>query len=110
MRIIFATCAADEADALASRLVEERLVACVNVLPGVRSIYRWQGEVCREEEVMLWMETTVDLAPAAAARLRALHSYEVPKIIVIAPERCDDAYRAWLEEVTGSDTQGLPRK
>lgn len=100
MRVIFATCTNDEADGLATRLVEERLVGCVNVLPGVRSIYRWQGEVCRDDEVVLLMETTAALAPAAAARLRELHSYDVPKIIVIAPEHCDDAYRAWLDEVT----------
>jgi periplasmic divalent cation tolerance protein len=101
MRVLFATCSPAEADTLAARLVEERLVACVNVLPGVRSVYRWQGEVCRDEEVVLLMETTAGLAAAAAERLRALHSYDVPKIIEIAPERCDDAYRAWVEEVTG---------
>jgi periplasmic divalent cation tolerance protein len=101
MRVIFATCSAAEADTLASRLVEERLVGCVNVLPGVRSIYHWQGEVCRDEEIVLLMETTDSLADAASERLRALHSYDVPKVVVIAPERCDEAYAAWLDEVTG---------
>jgi len=100
MRIIFATCSADEADALASRLVEEQLVGCVNVLPGVRAVYRWEGAVERDEEVILLMETTAERAPAATERLRALHSYDVPKIVVLAPESCDEPYRRWLEEVT----------
>lgn len=99
MRVIFTTCRPDEADALASRLVEERLVACANLLPGVRSVFHWQGEVCREEEVVLLMETTALRVEAAVVRLRALHSYDVPKIIVIEPERCDEAYRTWLGEV-----------
>ncbi len=100
MRVIFATCSASEADDLADRLVEERLVGCVNVLPGVRSIYRWQGEICRDEEVVLLMETSDARVDAATERLRELHGYEVPKIIVIDPERCDDAYAAWLAEMT----------
>lgn len=100
MRVILASCSNDEADALASTLVEEGLVGCVNVLPGVRSVYRWQGEVCRDDEVVLLMETTAALSAVAVERLRALHAYEVPKIIVLAPEHCDDAYRAWLAEAT----------
>ena len=101
MRVIFATCSAEEADRLAGQLVEERLVGCINVLPGVRSVYRWHGEVCRDEEVVLLMETTAELAGAAATRLRALHSYDVPKIIVLAPDHCDPDYGRWLAEVTG---------
>ena len=105
MRVIFATCSSDEAEALASRLVEERLVGCVNLLPGARSIYRFEGRVCRETEVVMWMETTDELAAAAAARLRALHSYRVPKIVVFEPERCDADYGAWLAAETGAPAE-----
>ncbi len=105
MRVIFTTCRSDEAEELASRLVEERLVACANLLTGVRSIFHWQGEVCREEEVVVLMETTADRIDSATARLRALHSYDVPKIIVIEPERCNDDYRSWLRSVVGAATR-----
>ena len=103
MRIIFATCALGEADALATRLVEDRAVGCVNVLPGARSVYRWEGEVCRDEEAVLLMETTRDRVDWAVERLRTLHSYDVPKIIVIDPEHCDEAYLAWLRGVTSGE-------
>jgi periplasmic divalent cation tolerance protein len=105
MRVIVTTCRSDEADALASRLVEDRLVACANLIPGVRSIFHWQGELCREDEVVVWMETSAERVEAATARLRALHSYEVPKILVLEPERCNDDYRAWLASVVGGATR-----
>lgn len=100
MRIIFATCSNAEANALATRLVEEQLVGCVNLVAGVRSIYRWQGAVERDEETVLLMETTAERVSDATARLRELHSYDVPKIMVLDPEDCDPDYRAWLKAVT----------
>jgi len=99
MRVIFTTCGPGDADGLASRLVDERLVGCVNLLPGVRSIFHWQGEVCREEEVILIMETAADRVDEATERLRALHPYDVPKIVVLAPEHVNAAYREWLCDV-----------
>lgn len=100
MRVIFSTCSPSEADALAEALVGERLVGCVNLVPGVRSIYRWEGEICRDDEVVLLMETTANRVEAAMERLRELHSYDVPKIVVLDPEHSDADYRAWLEAVT----------
>ncbi|MBW2229334.1 MAG: divalent-cation tolerance protein CutA [Deltaproteobacteria bacterium] len=102
MRVIFATCSASEAETLAERLLEERLIGCANLIPGVRSLYRWQGELQRDEEVVMWMETTEGLAEAAARRLRELHSYDVPKIVTLDPAACDPAYQEWLDEVTGA--------
>lgn len=100
MRIIFATCSPAEAESLAERLLDERLVGCANLIGGVRSLYHWQGEICRDEEVVMLMETTDALANAAAARLRELHSYDVPKIVMLDPADCDPDYLAWLEGVT----------
>ncbi len=100
MRIIFATCTPAEADALSRSLLEEQLIACANQLPGVRSHYRWQDEICCDEEVVLLMETRATLVDRACARLRELHSYDVPKIIVLDPVGCDPAYRTWLKAVT----------
>jgi periplasmic divalent cation tolerance protein len=101
MRVIFSTCSPAEAEGLAERLLAERLIGCANLVPGVRSLYRWEGELCRDEEVVLLMETTADRIEAATERLRALHSYDVPKIIVIDPAGCDPEYRSWLEGVIG---------
>ena len=102
MRVIVTTCRSDEAGNLARRLVEERLVACASLIPGVHSIFHWQGEVCDEEEVIVWMETGAEHVDAATGRLRALHPYDVPKILVIEPERCNDDYRTWLQTVLGA--------
>jgi periplasmic divalent cation tolerance protein len=100
MRIIFATCSPDGAEELAARLLEERLVACCNIVPGVRSLYWWEGELCRDEEVVMLMETSADRCEAATARLAELHPYDVPKIVVLDPERCDPRYLEWLHSVT----------
>ena len=101
MRVILATCSPDEADSLAERLLGERLIGCANLVPGVRSLYHWHGELCRDEEVLMLMETSDELAEAAARRLRELHSYDVPKIITLDPADCDPDYLAWLRQVTG---------
>jgi periplasmic divalent cation tolerance protein len=101
MRVIFSTCSPAEAEGLVERLLEERLIGCANLVPGVRSHYLWEGEVCRDEEVVLLMETTNECVAAAMQRLRELHSYEVPKIVVLDPAHVDASYLAWLSEVVG---------
>ena len=102
MRILFATCSPQESDALVGTLLEERLIGCANVVPGVRSHYWWEGEICHDEEVLLFMETDDETVPAATRRLRELHSYDVPKILVLEPSDCDADYRSWLEAIVGS--------
>lgn len=85
---------------MATRLLEERLIGCCNIVPGVRSLYWWEGELCRDEEVVMFMETTADRIEAATARLAELHPYDVPKIVVLDPESCDPRYLDWLRAVT----------
>ncbi len=85
---------------LGRRLVEERLVACANVLPGARSFYWWEGKVCDDAEAVLWMETTAERLPAAAKRLRELHPYSVPKIVAFAPDSVNGDYAAWARAET----------
>ena len=101
MRILFATCSAQEADTLVGTLLEERLIGCANIVPGVRSHYWWEGEICHDEEVLLFMETGDEKAVAARRRLRELHSYDVPKILVLESADCDPDYQAWLMEILG---------
>ncbi len=99
LRVVLSTAAPADADRLVAMLVEERLVACGNIVPGVQSIYRWQGEVCRDAEVVLLMETTLSVLPAAMARLAALHPYDTPKILALAPDAVAEAYLSWAQQV-----------
>jgi periplasmic divalent cation tolerance protein len=71
----------DEALTIARTLVEEKLAACVQIVPRIRSIYRWKGEICDEEEHLLIMKTRSQLFAVLQDRIRELHSYEVPEIV-----------------------------
>ncbi|MBI3998629.1 MAG: divalent-cation tolerance protein CutA [Armatimonadetes bacterium] len=93
---------ADEAGRIAQALVDERLAACVNVVPGLRSIYRWQGQVESADETLLIVKTTRDVLPALTARVQALHSYTVPEVIAFPVVGGSAAYLDWLGEQVGS--------
>jgi periplasmic divalent cation tolerance protein len=81
---------------LARALVEERLAACVNLLPGVRSIYRWQGRLEDSAEVLLLVKTRADRCAALAARIQALHPYELPEVLELAASGGSAAYLEWV--------------
>ena len=87
---------AEEADRIAAALVDERLAACVNVLGPARSVYRWQGEIERAEEWLLIIKTTGPVFPTLEARVKALHSYEMPEVITLPVVAGSDAYLAWV--------------
>ena len=84
------------AHAAAEKLVSERLAACVNVLPGVESIYRWQGNVETSQEVLAVIKTTADRYPELEKRLRELHPYEVPEIVALPAAAVAESYLAWV--------------
>jgi periplasmic divalent cation tolerance protein len=86
----------EEGERLARALVEERLAACVNMVPGVRSVYRWRGAVQAEPEVLLVIKTVRERFSALRARLRELHSYELPELVCLEPAGGDEEYLAWL--------------
>ena len=88
-----------DAEVFASQLVEERLAACVNILPPMRSVYRWKGSVERGDERQLVIKTTGPQITALEARIRALHPYDLPEFVVI-PIQGSAAYLAWLTEST----------
>jgi periplasmic divalent cation tolerance protein len=90
-----------EGRAIARALVERKLAACVNLLPGVRSIYVWKGEVCDDAEVLLVSKTTRARFPALAEAIRELHSYDVPEIVALPAADVDPAYAAWLTDAVG---------
>jgi periplasmic divalent cation tolerance protein len=99
--IVMVSCASgEEAEKLALCLVEEKLAACGNILTGARSIFHWQGKLCKETEAVLLLKTREALFPRLRARVKDLHSYEVPEIIALPVVAGDEQYLAWLREQT----------
>ena len=89
---------ADQARSIGRTLVEARLAACVNLIPGVELIYHWQGAVGTSREVLAVFKTTAAAYPALEALLRELHPYEVPEIISLQPEQVAETYARWVSE------------
>ena len=92
------TATMDDAGKIADRLVEKKLAACVQIVEPVLSIYRWQGAVEREKEVLLLIKTTQDRIPLIAELLDAIHPYEVPELVATPIAAGSAAYLSWLEE------------
>jgi periplasmic divalent cation tolerance protein len=103
--IVFSNCGSqEEAYRVAKALVETRVCACVNIVPGVRSIYQWQGAVHDEAEWMLVIKTRRDLFDSVCIELRKHHSYETPEIIAVPIIAGDPQYLDWIDrETSGSD-------
>ena len=85
------------AKGIASALVETGEAACVNIVPGIQSIYRWKGEVCVEGEFLLLIKSTTERFEAVRKKIRQLHSYELPEIIALPINGGDPDYLSWLE-------------
>jgi len=101
--IVFSTVGSEEEGVkIAENLVEAKMAACVNIVPRLRSIYRWKGEVCDNPEVLLIIKTRKDLFEKAKERIMKLHSYEVPEVIAIPIVSGSESYLNWLLEVTQS--------
>ena len=92
----------DCARAIARSLVEERLLACANIVPRVTSVYRWEGAVEEASEVLLIGKTTDARLAQLESRLSELHPYDVPECVALAPARVEARYLAWLVESTAS--------
>jgi periplasmic divalent cation tolerance protein len=97
-QIVLSTCAdREQAERIAHRLVEQHLAACVNILPGVQSIYRWQGAVESAGEVLLLIKTSAAHSQEVQTTIATLHSYDVPEFLVIPVSGGSEAYLAWLK-------------
>jgi periplasmic divalent cation tolerance protein len=101
VRLVLTTCP-DEATArrIARALVEARLIACGNVVPGLTSIYRWRGAIEEAGECLLLMKAPLEKLAALAERMGALHPYEVPELLVLEVESGAGSYLAWVLEET----------
>ena len=97
VRVVLVTAPDEEvAGMLARALVAERLAACANLVPRVRSIYRWEGEVQDDAEVLLILKTTAARLPALAARVQALHPYDLPEVMALTANGGSEAYLDWV--------------
>jgi periplasmic divalent cation tolerance protein len=91
---------AASAQALSTALLSERLAACVNRMPGVKSMYRWQNQVERDDEVLLLIKTRADLYPQLEAMIKDMHPYELPEIIAVPISQGSAEYLAWIDSET----------
>lgn len=99
--LVLSTCdSAEQARTLARALVEQRLAACVNMVPNLQSVYRWKNAVEEAQEVLLLIKTRRHLLERLKSKLALLHSYEVPELIAIPIVDGLDAYLAWIDEET----------
>ena len=97
--VVFMTAAnREEAARLADMLVGAHLAACVQLLPEIESVYRWQGTIERQQEVLLLAKSTTDKFDELEREVRALHSYETPEIVAVTAVAVSDPYLKWLKE------------
>jgi periplasmic divalent cation tolerance protein len=100
--VVLSTCETDEqARTIARGLVGKKLAACVNIVPGARSIYRWKDDIQEANEFVLLIKSRRDLFPALRAELGKLHSYEVPEVIALPIVDGAEDYLAWLDREVG---------
>ena len=110
--VCFCTCPGRSvADGLAEALVAEGLAACVNVVPGLHSVYRWQGAIERSDETLLLIKTTQAGLPALSSRIVELHPYELPEIVAVEVAGGLSAYLDWVaEQVAVGEAAPDPRE
>lgn len=105
--VIFVTADSEaEAETMAKALVEERLVACVNIVSPIRSFYRWEGTVADDREWLLLIKTQSERFSAVEVRVKELHSYQVPEVIALPIVAGAEGYLRWLRESVSEHTVG----
>lgn len=103
-RVVFTTTGSlPEARRIAHELLDRRLAACVNIVPQVESIYRWEGEVKTDAEWLLIIKTTAARFPQVRDAIQELHSYDLPECIAFDVSDGDPAYLVWIDANTGED-------
>jgi periplasmic divalent cation tolerance protein len=104
LRLVLTTCGnSDIAQRLADALVEERLAACVNVLPGISSTYRWMGKIERDDEVLLMIKTAKTELAAIEATIKSVSGYELPELLAVEISEGAADYLAWIAASVGKE-------
>ena len=103
-QLVITTCPSmDEAQSLAEKLLAAKLAACVNIVPGVLSLYEWQGKMEREQEFLLLIKTQTEGFPELEKLVQASHSYELPELIAVPIEEGSSAYLNWIDKQLGNN-------
>lgn len=106
IRIVFVTAPPREAEKIARTLLKERLIACANLIPRVKSLYWWDGKIQRDGETLIVMKTPARNAKKLLKRVKQLHSYSVPEFLTLTPKEGNPDYLAWvLKETKGLRTE-----
>lgn len=102
-KVLVLTTAGSDAEArkIANELVERRLAACVNIVPRIQSVYRWEGKIENAEEFLLIIKSTKARSADVQTAIRELHSYDLPECVVISMEDGSSEYLKWMEESVG---------
>jgi periplasmic divalent cation tolerance protein len=104
--VVFVTTSNDqEAASIADALVSERLAACVNILGAIESVYRWEGKITRDREVLIIIKTTAERYPELELRIKELHSYSTPEVVALKIERGSADYLTWIWESTAEERE-----
>ena len=99
-----------EGQRIGKALVEKRLAACVNVLPGATSLYYWEGKLCQENETVLLIKTAKRNLEKIVKRIRAIHSYSVPEILFVRVDGGDEDYLKWAQKMVGQGPKNRSKK
>ena len=100
--VVFVTAPSEkEGEKIAQALLEDKLAACVNIIPGLKSMFRWKGKISTEEEVLLLIKTKDRLFEKLKKRVIELHSYDVPEVVALGILAGNEKYLDWLEKETG---------
>lgn len=100
--VMITTGSEEQAEKIARTLLEERLIACANLIGGIRSLYRWKGQVCDDREILLFCKTRRSLFSRLSERVISIHSYDVPEIIAFPLVEGWQPYLEWVEQETTS--------
>jgi periplasmic divalent cation tolerance protein len=96
---------AEQGEAIARELVGRRLAACVNMVPGIRSFYRWQGQICDGGELLLLIKTMASEVEAVTRAIRELHSYDLPEILAFEVSAGEPGFLEWIASSLGRDDE-----
>jgi periplasmic divalent cation tolerance protein len=99
--VLMTASSTEESKKIAHALVENRLAACVNIIPKIESVYRWEGKIEEAQEYLLLIKTTAEAFLSVHEKIQQLHSYEVPECIALAVDEGSEAYLNWIDECVG---------